>query len=104
MKDLLAIELGILVIATVIALLRGNFILVIEIIGYIGLIFMITAAILTGSFPSVGRIGADYSRNRIRANYNPDKEERRQKNRLSEKLFFIGLFNIAISALAYRLI
>ncbi|WP_410509290.1 hypothetical protein RSJ42_03315 [Methanosarcina hadiensis] len=66
MKNLLAIELGILVIATVIVLLRGNFILVIEIIGYIGLIFMITAAILMGSFPSVGRIGADYSRNRIR--------------------------------------
>lgn len=95
MKNLLAIELGILAIATVVALLRGNFMLIIEITGSIGLIFMITAAILMGSFSSGDR---------IRANYNPDEEERKQKNRLSEKLFFIGLFNIIISAFAYKLI
>lgn len=104
MKNLLAVELGILAIATVIALLRGNLMLIIEIAGSIGLVFMVTAAILMGSFSSGDRIRADYSRNRTRANYNPDEEERKQKNRLSEKLFFIGLFNIIISAFAYKLI
>lgn len=67
----------------------------IEIIGSIGLIFMVAAAILMGSFSSGDR---------RRANYNPEGEERRQKNRLSENLFFVGLFNIAISAFAYKLI
>ena len=94
-KNLLAIELGILVIAAVAALLKGDFMLMIEIIGSIGLIFMVAAAILMGSF-SRG--------DRIRANHNPEGEERRQKNRLSENLFFVGLFNIAISAFAYKLI
>lgn len=103
MKNLLLIESGILVIAAVTAFLRGNFMLIIEIIGFIGLIFMVTAAIMMRSFPNWDGIGANYSEDRIRANYNPDKEERKQKNRLSEKLFFIGLFNIAISAFAYKL-
>lgn len=95
MKNLLAIESGILVIAAIIALLRGNAILIIEIVGSIGLIFMLTAAILRSSFSSGDR---------IRANYNPEeKEEYSQKNKLSENLFFIGLFNIAISVFTYKL-
>lgn len=103
MKNLLAIESGILVIATVAALLMKNFMLIAEITGYIGLIFIVAAAILRGSFPSGNRIGADYSRNRVRASYNPDEKERKQKNRLSENLFFLGLFNIAITVFAYKL-
>lgn len=96
MKNLLAIELGILVIAVVAALPKGDLMLSIEIIGSIGLIFMVTAAILMGSFSSGDRIGANYN--------SEEREERRQKNRLSEYLFFVGLFNIAISAFAYKLI
>ncbi|AKB37432.1 hypothetical protein MSSAC_2842 [Methanosarcina siciliae C2J] len=32
----------------------------------------------------------------IRANYEDEYEERKEKNRLSKNLFFVGLFNIAI--------
>lgn len=54
MKNLLAIESGILVIVSIIVLLRGNAMLITEIIGSIGLIFMLTATILRGSFSSGG--------------------------------------------------
>ncbi|MHC1757449.1 MAG: DUF5316 domain-containing protein [Methanosarcina sp.] len=94
MKNLLFIETGIFVIASVAAFLKGDFALIIEITGYTGLIFVAIAGILTGSF---------VSGDRIRANYNHE-EERKPKNKLSENLFFIGLFNIAISAFAYKLI
>jgi len=88
MKNLLFIDAMIFVIAAVAAFLRGNFMLIIEIIGYIGLILIVAAAILMGSF---------LSGDKIRANYNPEKEELKQKNRLSENLFFVGLLNIATS-------
>jgi hypothetical protein len=94
MKNLLFIDTGIFVIAVAAASLRGDFTLIIDIIGLAVLIFIVLAGILTGSF---------LSGNRIRANYNADDEERREKNRLSNNLFFVGLFNIAISVFAYEL-
>ena len=69
MKNLLFIDAGIFVIAAVAAFLKGDFTLIIEIIGYAGLIFIAIAGILTGSF---------VSGDRIRANYHAEDEERRE--------------------------
>lgn len=93
MKNLLFIDAGIFIIAAVTAFLKRDFAFIIDIIGFSGLIFMVTAGILTGSF---------LSGNRIRANYNAEDEERKEKNRLSKNLFYVGLFNIAISVLTYE--
>ena len=92
MKNLLFIDEGIFVIAAVAAFLKGNFTLIIEIIGYAGLIFIAISGIFAGFF---------VSGDRVRANYHAEDEERREKNRLSKNLFFVGLFNIAISIFAY---
>lgn len=91
MRNLLFIDAGIFVIAAVASFLKGDFTLIVEIIGYAGLIFIVIAGILTGSF---------VSGDRIRANYHAEDEERREKNRVSKNLFFVGLFNIAISIFA----
>ncbi|AKB74786.1 hypothetical protein MSLAZ_1525 [Methanosarcina lacustris Z-7289] len=91
MKNLLFIDAGIFVIAVVAAFLKGDFTLIIEIIGYAGLIFIVIPGILMGSF---------VSGDRIRANYHAEDEERREKNIVSRNLFFVGLFNIAISICA----
>lgn len=93
-KSLLFIDVGIFVIAALASFLKEDFMLIIDIIGCTGLIFVVTAGILAGSF---------VSGDRIRANYDPEEEERKQKNRLSENLFFVGLFNIVISIFAYEL-
>lgn len=94
MKNLLFIDAVIFVIATLAAFLTGDLAFIINIIGFTGLIFIITAGILTGSF---------VSRNRVRANYNSDNKERREKNRLSKNFFFVGLINISISIFTYEI-
>lgn len=93
MKSLLFIDAGIFIIAAVTAFLKGNFAFIIDIIGFAGLIFVATAGVLTGSF---------VSGDRVRANYDVEDEERKEKNRLSKNLFFVGSFNIAISILTYE--
>jgi len=94
MKSLLFIDAGIFIIAAATAFLKGDPGFIIDIIGISGLIFMVTAGILTGSF---------LSGNRIRANYHAEDEERKEKNKISKNLFYVGLFNIAISVLTYKL-
>ncbi|WP_369793133.1 DUF5316 family protein [Methanosarcina sp. 2.H.A.1B.4] len=51
-------------------------------IGFAGLIFVATAGVLTGSV-----VNGD----RVRANYDTEDEERKEKNRLSKNLFLLAL-------------
>ncbi|MDY9927014.1 DUF5316 family protein [Methanosarcina sp.] len=70
MKNLLLYRFGIFVISSVAAFLKGDFTLITGIIGYVGLIFLVIAGILTGSF---------MSGDRVRANYNAEDEERKER-------------------------
>jgi uncharacterized membrane protein len=94
MKNLLFINAVIFVIAAVAAFLKGDIAFIINITGFAGLIFIVTAGILTGSF---------VSGDRVRGNYNAEDKERREKKRLSKNFFFIGLIDIATSVFAYEL-
>lgn len=94
-KSLLFIDAGIFIIAAVTAFLKGELGFIIDIIGLTGLIFFVMAGVLSGSFAS-----GDW----VRANYEDEFEEREEKNRLSKNLFFVGLFNLAISVLTYEFI
>jgi hypothetical protein len=94
MKNLLFIDAVIFVTAAAAAFLKGDLAFIINITGFTGLIFIVTAGILTGSF---------VSGDKIRANYNADDKERREKNRLSKNFFFAGLINITISIFAYKI-
>ncbi|WP_440947851.1 DUF5316 family protein [Methanosarcina sp. T3] len=93
MKSLLIIDAGIFILAAVTAFLKGDPGFIIDIIGLTGLIFFAIAGVLSGSF---------VSGDRVRANYEDEYKELKEKNRLSKNLFYVGLFNIAISVLTYE--
>ncbi len=96
MRNLLIIDMGIIVIAVVTAFLKGDPTLIIDIVGITGLIFFVISGLFSGAF---------VSGERVRANYYPEEEEeRRQKNRLTRDLFYVGVFNITITFLTYKFI
>ncbi|HII01393.1 TPA: DUF5316 domain-containing protein [Methanosarcinaceae archaeon] len=96
MRNLLIINLGIIVIAAAAAFLKGDSTLFIEIIGFAGLVFCAIAGILSGVFENGYR---------IRTNYDIEEAgERRERNRLSRNLFCVGIFNITITFLTYKFI
>ncbi|MCQ1535929.1 hypothetical protein FTO70_09600 [Methanosarcina sp. KYL-1] len=95
MRNLLLIGVGTFVIALIAAFLLEDPTVILKIAGSVGLIFLVVAGILSGSFLSGNRIRANY--------YSQGEDERKEKSKLSSDLFFTGLLTIVLSAIAYYL-